>query len=87
MYKITFSVTVLQLNTAFKDFKDGFVNRIREEYKKYILRKAIIFGGVGPVLDRYVGFREVATRQISILFKFGLMLWLFEGCAMLHQKS
>ena len=45
MHTITISVTFLQYsNTAFNDFEDEFVNRIREEIIK-ILRKAIIFWG------------------------------------------
>ena len=45
MHTITINVTFLQYsNTAFNDFEDEFVNRIREKIIK-ILRKAIIFGG------------------------------------------
>ena len=45
MHTITINVTVLQYsNTAFNDFEDEFVNRIREKIIK-ILRKAIIFWG------------------------------------------
>ena len=45
MHTITINVTFLQYsNTAFNDFEDEFVNRIREKILK-ILRKAIFFGG------------------------------------------
>ena len=48
MHKITVAVTFLQLKYSFNDFKEEFINRIRERFKKKkkkILRKAIIFGG------------------------------------------
>ena len=47
MHTVTVSVTILQLKYTFNDFKKGtrFVNRIREEFKKKIIRKAInVFG-------------------------------------------
>ena len=45
MHTITINVTFLQYsNTAFNDFEDEFVNRIREKILK-ILRKAIFLGG------------------------------------------
>ena len=58
MHTITINVTFLQYsNTAFNDFEDEFVNRIREKILK-ILRKAIFFGGVGSVLGGKVGARQ-----------------------------
>ena len=57
MHTITINVTFLQYsNTAFNDFEDEFVYRIREKIIK-ILRKAIIFLGVGSVLGGKVGAR------------------------------
>ena len=51
MHIITVSVTsFFNKNTALKDFKEGFVNRIREKQKnkkKKILRKTITFFGYG----------------------------------------
>ena len=45
MHTITINVTFLQYqNTAFNDFEDEFVNRIREKIIK-ILRKKIFFWG------------------------------------------
>ena len=65
MHTITINVTFLQYsNTAFNDFEDEFVNRIREKILK-ILKKAIFFfffwgggGGVGSVLGGKVGARQ-----------------------------
>ena len=58
MHTITINVTFLQYsNTAFNDFEDEFVNRIREKILK-ILRKAIYFLGVGSVLGGKVGARQ-----------------------------
>ena len=58
MHTITINVTFLQYsNTAFNDFEDEFVNRIREKIIK-ILRKAIFFWGVGSVLGGKVGARQ-----------------------------
>ena len=63
MHIRTVSVTFLQLNKAFNDFKEGFVNRIREKLKtknSQIGNK--IFGWVG---------RRPGARQTNI-FKVGL---------------
>ena len=50
MHMITVSVfcnSCLMKIPPFNDFKKGFVNRIREKFKKKNLRKALIFGGYG----------------------------------------
>ena len=47
MHTITINVTFLQYsNTAFNDFEDEFVNRIKKKILK-ILRKANFLGGLG----------------------------------------
>ena len=64
MHTITINVTFLQYsNTAFNDFEDEFVNRIREKILK-ILRKAIFFlggGGGGRVCFGWKG-RSTANQ-------------------------
>ena len=65
MHTITINVTFLQYsNTAFNDFEDEFVNRIREKILK-ILRKAIFFflggGGGGRVCFWWEG-RSTANQ-------------------------
>ena len=58
MHTITINVTFLQYsNTAFNDFEDEFVNRIREKNTKDS-QKGNIFWGVGSVLGGKVGARQ-----------------------------
>ena len=57
MHTITINVTFLQYsNTAFNDFEDEFVNRIREKNNKDS-QKGNNFLGVGSVLGGKVGAR------------------------------
>ena len=50
MHMITVSVTFLQLNTAFNAFKEGFVSRIREKFKKKDFQKSIFIFRILSVL-------------------------------------
>ena len=56
MHTITINVTFLQYsNTAFNDFEEEFVNRIREKIIKILKGN---FFGVGSVLGGKVGARQ-----------------------------
>ena len=58
MHTITINVTFLQYsNTAFNDFEDEFVNRIREKIIKILKGN---FLGVGSVLGGKVGARQTS---------------------------